>query len=60
MWETVFRKVKYGWWSDNCLVKMPDLGFVVDLVNLQKKLSIRVPLFFGEPSRKCDVGVKAI
>ena len=45
MWETVFRKVKYGWWSDNCLVKMPDLGFIVDLVNLQKKLSIRVPLF---------------
>ena len=45
MWETVFRKVKYGWWSDNCLVKMPDLGFIVDLVNLQKKLSIRVPSF---------------
>ena len=59
MSEIVFRKVKYGWWSDNCLVKMPDLGLIVDLVNLQKKLSIRVP-YFGEPSRKCDVGVKAI
>ena len=34
-----------GWWPNNCLVKMPDLGFIVDLVNLQKKLSIRVPLF---------------
>ena len=45
VWETVFRKVKYGWWSDNCLVKIPDLGFIVDLVNLQKKLSIRVQLF---------------
>ena len=38
MSEIVFRKVKYGWWSDNCLVKMPDLGLIVDLVNLQKKL----------------------
>ena len=42
VWETVFRKVKYGWWSDNCLVTMPDLGFIVDLVDLQKKISIRV------------------
>ena len=45
VWETVFRKVKYGWWSDNCLVKMPDLSLIVDLVSLQKKLTIRVPLF---------------
>ena len=45
VWETVFKKVKYGWWSDNGLVKMPDSGFIVDLVSLQKKLSIRVPLF---------------
>ena len=37
--------MKYGWWSDSCLVKMPGLGFIVDFVNLQKKLSIRVPLF---------------
>ena len=28
------------------LIKIPDLGFIVDLVNLQKKLSIRVPLFW--------------
>ena len=45
MWETVFRKVKYGWWSHNCLGKMLVLGFIVDLVNMQKKLSIRVPIF---------------
>ena len=45
MWETVFRKVKYGWWSDNCLVTIPDLGFIVDLVDLQKKISIRVLSF---------------
>ena len=45
MSEIVFRKEKYGWRSDNCLVKMPDLGLIVDLINLQKKLSIRVPLF---------------
>ena len=38
MWETVFRKMKY-------LFSMPDVGFIVDLVSLQKNLSIRVPLF---------------
>ena len=59
VWETVFRKVKYGWWSDNCLVKLPDLGFIVDLVSLQKKLSIS-SIIFGQRSRKCDVGVKAM
>ena len=45
VWKAVFRKVKYGWWSDNCLVKMPDLVFIVDLNSLHNNLSIRVPLF---------------
>ena len=41
VWETVFRKVKYGWWSDKCLVKMHDLGFIVDLVSLQSYMILK-------------------
>ena len=37
--------MKYDWWFDNGLVKMPDLCFIVDLVSLQNKLSIKVSLF---------------
>ena len=38
-----FRKIKYGWWSEKLLIKMPEVTSKVVRVSLQKKLSINVP-----------------
>ena len=40
----VFRRMKYGWWSENLCVSIPARASIVMVVTLQKKLSIRVPL----------------
>ena len=44
------------WWSDNCLVRIPDFCVIVGLVNLQNRL------YISKYCRQCDMGggVKAI
>ncbi len=40
------RHTKYGLWSENCFISIPDDAFEVVLLRLQTKLSISVPLVF--------------
>ncbi len=41
------RHMKYGLWSENCFISIPDDAFNAVLFSLQKtKLSISVPLVF--------------
>ena len=42
----MLRKAKYRRWSDNYLVRISGVGFIVESANLQKILSIRVSLLF--------------
>ena len=44
LWLGGFRRMKYGWWSENLCVSIPARASIVMVVTLQKKLSIRVPL----------------
>ncbi len=40
------RKVKYGWWSENLLIRIANCVLRVFSVNLHRKLSIDVPWLF--------------
>ena len=39
-----FKIIKWGWWSDNFFVNMPDSDSIIMLVSLQKRVSTRAPL----------------
>ena len=40
---TVSINKKYGWWSENCLIKIPAVDWSIIWLSLQNKLSINVP-----------------
>ena len=40
----VLNIIKHGWWSENLLVSIPAVLSRTDLLSLQKKLSIKVPV----------------
>ena len=55
-----FNEMKYGWWSDNLSTRMPDLDFKDVSDNLQRKLSISVPILCENRVGKVISGEKPI
>ncbi len=43
---TLFSRMKYGWWSENVLIKTPAVVSNVLSANLHRKLSIKLPSLF--------------
>ena len=54
----VFMKMKQGWWSDNLFMCIPACVFDIGVSNLQKMLSIRVPLLLVRRVGKVICGVR--